>query len=148
MTNASIPRTETYDNDVTVEFLEDDIVIFSANSTTRKTVDTWAENVIRITSERRYNVRYIHDLSHIGLSLSSYAQTKSKEVNAAHPDAKGFVVVIMPRNVAAQVLRFFINHQIAPSQPDIKIHVTFTRAEALEWLHKKMGEVQSIPKQD
>ena len=138
----SEPRIETLGNNVTIEWLDDEqIVIFSANDASRKTVDVWAENVIRVTNERLHNVRYIHDLSHIGLSLSSYAQKKSKEVNAVHPDAKGFVAIIMPRNFTAQVLRFFINHEIVPSQPDIKLHVMFSRKEALEWLR---GQIASV----
>lgn len=142
---SEISRKEVFGHDVCLEWLDNDqIVIFSATRPSRDTVDTWAEKVIEITDQYRYKVRYIHDFSQSQVVLTPYAREKAKLVNDTHPDAKGYVAVILQRSILSQALRLFLNHDLLKRQPNITNRVFFNREDALDWLRQFPVEESDI----
>ncbi len=134
---SEIIRKEVFDNDVCLEWLDNDqIVIFSAPRPSRSTVDTWAEKVIEITDKYRHKVRYIHDFSQSRVVLTPYAREKAKIVNSTHPDAKGYVAVILQRTVLSSALSLFLKQDLLRRQPNIINRIFFNREDALAWLRK------------
>jgi hypothetical protein len=121
---------------LTVEQLHDgQIVIFTVHDMTPATVESWANNVIEMTDARQAkNIYYVHDASHVAFSMTPYFRRHSERIASAHPQAEGYVGIILRESLLLKVTRIIIENLVKRSQPKIATRIFFNRSEAVDWL--------------
>ncbi len=135
---------ETYGG-LTVEQLHDgQIVIFTVHDMSPATVEAWANKVIELTEARQAkNIHYIHDASHVAFSMTPHFRRHSERITAAHPDAEGYVGIILRESLLLKVTRIFIENLVKRSQPKITTRIFFDRSYALDWLTESIKSTSS-----
>jgi hypothetical protein len=121
---------------LTVERLHDNrIVVFTVHDMSPGTVELWANNVIEVTESRQAkDIYYVHDASHVPFAMTPHFRRHSERVTAAHPNAKGFVGIVLRQSLLLTVTRIIIENLVRRSQPGITSRIFFDRAQAVIWL--------------
>jgi hypothetical protein len=130
---------------LTVEQFHDGrIVVFTVHDMSPATVETWANRVIEITDARQAkDIYYIHDASHVAFAMTPYFRRHSERVTAAHPEAKGYVGIILRESLLLKVTRVIIENMVKRSQPKIATRIFFDRTQALSWLEARIKNYQA-----
>jgi hypothetical protein len=124
---------------LTVEWLFDKrVMALTAQHTDRELVDAWANKIIEVAStwstERRLFI--LNDFSGKKCVVTPYNQQKNRELTKMFPNIKSSTAMIVQQNLTMQLSRLFV--RMLPQNPHRLIFMTFSRAEALDWLKQQI----------
>lgn len=128
--------TQTLPHGVQITHMDGEVVVFYLPNVKRETIDEWIDQVIAIGDERQDNIRFLHDLSDVGIMLTSYARRRVQDVFQAHPDAQGKVALLVSDGFFARVVKLFMDRDMTRAQPGVAQKLLFDRDAALAWLRE------------
>lgn len=135
--NAHYPaRFEQITPHVTREWLDDgQFVVFDIRSVARTDVDATYAIMAQTMREWSPDKPYlaINDFSRANSILSPYAQKHLRAIRLYRPELKGYIAIVMPRGLVANVVRIFVRANPGARQNEM----FYKREDALAWLRLK-----------
>jgi hypothetical protein len=104
-------------------------------------VDVWGKQVRRVLLEWQREQRYyaIHDVSKTNFRVSPALVSTIRELFSLRPDVPRSIAVIVPRNIATQLVRVLLRGYDRGEQ--VKTIICFSREEALRWLLPQIKDI-------
>lgn len=131
------PVVEHFDLGLTRTWLYDRrLAIYTIPNTRRETLDVWGQAVQQMIAEWDPNQMYLvmYDFSSRESALTPYARHWAGQLVEAASHLRGDLVVILPNNLIAQVVRLLLDRQYNVKKPGIRRKVFFKQEDGLAWL--------------